>query len=471
MTPRARRFLFASALLAFAAGCAHRPGSVRDNADARAALAAGESEPAREPTRPRVERVTAPGTAFMRNRPDDPFEPRLVVTTQVAHGDLFLHALDRASPRYLSAQTLYRGQRAYLLPFAANYGVAPDRRTDLTFEVRIRRPDGRAGGEPFSAVLWQYAVSGPELLLYPATTVSFHAEAADPLGEYQIDVLVTDHLAGTSRTLTHSLHVIDYAPSDLPEQFDAQAWFSRYYQYPTPELALPALPRLLSELPSDRRASAIPPILGFYDQLLGDNTWLLPAFCARLAVASPEEAYALSLVLGHHLRRSAAPPAGVDFATWTRLADFRTYAWPSDPEGPLERAAQLDNLWGRFLASGLYSPLERLLDPLAHHDDLGAADRWQKLRAAAGAEADLSLDALAEPPAPGDTDAPPDEVRRDVLLRTAIWTLRNHVGQHTLVRSYLDWTLQLGTLPPAERGLLARILRPEPAAPAAAIQR
>ena len=456
MTLRVRCFLPALVLLGLATGCAHRPSVFP-------AAATGLTPAARpEAARPAAARISTPGTPFIRARPNEPFDPSFVVTTQVAHGDLFVHTLD-AGPRYLSASRLWRGQVAYLLPFAANYGLSSDRRTDLTYEIAIRRPDGASDGAPFSAALWQDVVSGPGLVLYPATSVAFHAEAGDPAGDYVITARITDHLSGQTRELVHTLTVEAYVPPALPAGFDAQAWLKAYYQHPAPELALPALSPLFTRLPADQRTDALPLLLGFYDQILADNDWLLPAFCARLAAADPDEAYILSVLLGFHLRKAAAPPAGVDFASWVRLEDFRAYAWPSDPENPLAQAAQLDTLWGRFFASGLYAPVERILASLANHPDLGATDRWQKARAAAGMPVDLSPEALAIDDPDFAALAPPSEVRRDVLLRTALWSLRGNSRQHPLLRSYLDWTLRVGDLPPAEKNLLQRVLAADPA--------
>jgi hypothetical protein len=448
MPPRVRRLLFAASLLALLAGCVHRPA-----APTLTSSAASQTESA-----PSASRITPPGTAFTRNQPASPFTPRLVVTSQVAHQDIFARS-NGNSPGYFAAETLRRGQRVYCLPFAINYGMAPDGRSDLTFALSVYKPDGTMDGVPLSGVLWQDQVAGPDRVLYPATTMLFEVEPDDPAGDYVIVARVTDHLAGETVELRHSLRVADYVPPPAPVDFDPRRWFDGYHLAPTPELALPALPILFSAIPADQRTATLPSLLGFYDQVLTDNPWLLPAFCTRLSACEPNEAYALSLVLGHHLRHASEPPAGVSFAAWVRLTDFRTYAWPGDADAPLARAAQLDTLWGRFFASGLYSPVADMLALLTHHADLGAADQWQTQRAAAGAVVDLSAAALAEPAGPDDSpDAPPADVRRDVLLRNTLWSLRNNARQHPLLRGYLDWTLRNGVLPEAERGLLLRIL-------------
>lgn len=434
--------LLAAALLAFVGGCAQAP---RHRTDARL-LPTLAYTPANSPAP--VARVTAPGTAFTRASPAEPFAPRLVATTQVAHGDLFIHAFDGSGPPLRSATHLHRGQTAFLLPLARNYARDADGRTDLTYELTIRKPDGSADGPPAAGVVWQEPVARPDLVLYPSISISFWTEPSDPLGDYRVVVRIHDHLAGETVELEHLLTVVAYAPPELAADFEPLAWHESYYQNPRPELALSALPRCFERLPADQRAAAQPALLGFYDQLLTDNPWLLPAFCARLATARPDEAYALSLVLGFHLRGADSPPAGVSFAAWIRLADFRSHAWPSDPDRPLDEPAQLEALWGRFLASGLYAPVARLLLPLGNLSDLGAADR-----PVPGAAPDTPGDEILDAPL-----APSSAIQRDLLLRSALWSLRRYSRQHPLVRAYLDWTLRAGELPPAQLDLLKRVL-------------
>lgn len=468
MPTRARRFLALAALLGLAAGCAHRPTPSGPAAAAsiaplapRPPAATHDSEP------PPATRRSRPGTPFTRAQPDQPFSPLLVVTTQVAHDDIFLHVLAGSGPGYQPVRKLYHGQRVFILPLARNYAFDALENADLTFELSVRKPDGRLDGAPLSASLWQGMVSSPDLLLYPSSTVSFYAAPDDPVGEYQILVRIHDHLAGVVSELSHTLEIEAYGAPPLPEDFDSERWFQSYYLAPTPEFALPALPLFFQKLPADKRAGAIPPLLGFYDQLLTDNPWLLPSFGARLAAAEADEAFALSLVLGFHLRAASAPPAGLDTGLWDRLADFRGHAWPADPDAPLLQASQLDALWGRFFASALYAPLQRLLEPLANTADLGAAERWRKALPDAESQELLPMPDLEDPETPV-------EIRREVLLRTALWSLRANARQHPLVRGYLEQTLRTGDLAPGARALLERALRADtgpttPATPAVAV--
>lgn len=112
MPTRARRFLALAALLGLAAGCAHRPTPSGPAAAAsiaplapRPPAATHDSEP------PPAARRSLPGTPFTRAQPAQPFSPLLVVTTQVAHDDIFLHVLAGSGPGYQPVRKLYHGQR------------------------------------------------------------------------------------------------------------------------------------------------------------------------------------------------------------------------------------------------------------------------------------------------------------------------------------------------------------------------
>lgn len=472
MSLRARRLFVLALLLGLLPGCARLPQPSTPRRDA-AALAkessetsAANSAAAEAP----VARRSLPGTPFTRADASAKLDPRLLVTTQVAHSDLFFNSPPNGGPRLLAANRLYRGQRAFILAFASNYARDAQNRTDLTFRLVIRKPDGTTDGEPFDGVIWQETVGSPGLVLYPASNITFWTEPTDPLGDYRFELRVHDHLSGDTLDLLHTATLVDYTPPILAAEFDPNLWFNTYYQHPNPELALPALARLFEKLPSDKRQGALPPILGFYDQILTDNSWLLPAFAARLTQAGPDEAYALSVVLGYHLRAAPSAPAGISPAIWNRLATFRTSPWPFDPETPFLIASQFDTLWGRFYASGLYAPIARLLEPLANSADLGAAQRWSAAQPTPPSDSTTDPDATTpEPPFDLEDPATPDDIRREILLRTALWSLRANAAQHPLVRGYLDWTVRYGDLVPDTRALLERALAttaaPAPATP------
>jgi hypothetical protein len=451
-----RRLLTACLLFALA-GCAHRveQAPAATLSEPKPAASPDPAAPAMAPgaTSTPVTRITVPGEAFTRADPTKPLAPSLVVTTQVAHSDLFYASLLGVGPGFHQVKTLYRGQRAYVLPFAVNYAVASDGRTDLTFELSLLKANGSADGAPLHGVLFQGKVTDPRQLFLPATLVNYYAEPGDPLGTCRLTARIQDHLGGDDITLSESFVIADYTPPSLPAGLEVEPWLQTYYQNPAPELALPALAALFEQLTTSRRNTALPTIIGFYDQVLNDNPWLLPAFTTRLAAAEPNEAYALSVVLGFHLRNATQAPSGCTPETWARLESFRTYPW-TNPDAAITEADQINCLWGRFFASGLYAPVSRLLEPLDAYADLGATARFNAAQASTPA---ADNDAAVGPAVTTET---PPAVFREQLLRGALWSLGDNAKRHPLVRAYLELTLLNGKLAEMPRTLLSRFLAP-----------
>lgn len=436
MSPRVGRLGFGLLFAGLLAGCSLprdgaprlRPGPAATVAPAGAAAAAGQ-----ESVAPRE------------------LSTLLLVTAQVAHADIFVHAMHGVGPRYQPATRLYRGQRAFVLPFVRGYGRDAAGAADVGYELAIRKADGSPDGTPVAGIVWRDKVPSSDLTLFPASLITFWTEPTDPLGPYEFTARVRDAVTGREETLTRVVEIVDYQIPTLPADFEPETWFNTYYLQPSPELALPALRALFAAMPADRYEAALPPLLGFYDQLLADNAWLLPAFGRRLLDADSDEAFALSLVLAYHLRSAATAAAagGLSSEVRERVQHLAGYDWPSDSVGELVRPAQLDELWGRFFASGLYEPVGRLVAPLAHAADLGAVERWQAASTANGEEATAP-----------DLDDPdlPDAVRREVVLRAALWSLLSNAGRHPLVAGYLRWSVASEAVDPAARELLRRAL-------------
>jgi hypothetical protein len=102
------------------------------------------------------------------------------------------------------------------------------------------------------------------------------------------------------------------------------------------------------------------------------------------------------------------------------------------------------------------------MDPMAYHADLGAAERWRKALPAPAPGDALPMPDLDDPDTPVD-------LRREVMLRTALWSLRANARQHPLVRNYLEQTLRAGDLAPYARAFLQHILQAEPASVAVSL--
>jgi hypothetical protein len=76
--------------------------------------------------------------------------------------------------------------------------VGPDGKCNVTAELSITGPDGKAYGKTMQAPVWnEPPASGYNLQLSPAS-IGFRLDPEDALGSYTLHASVTDRLAGTT---------------------------------------------------------------------------------------------------------------------------------------------------------------------------------------------------------------------------------------------------------------------------------
>jgi hypothetical protein len=391
----------------------------------------------------------APKTTIHRADPTKPFEPVVIITKQPAYHDFYVHTLGDVAPEFQDVSTLWAGERVYIFVLAGNYAVSAANDVNLTFDLTIRRPDRKKKNAGSNLIIYQGKMDDPQTVPFPEKTLEFSTDPGDPTGEYTLVVTVHDRIGGEKRVVKKILQVIPFASAEPPDDFSADDWMMNYYRLPRPELALPAL-RAMSEKILVDNEGAWPPIIGFYGQLLANDPWLVPEFAEGMHQGTDHEMQAITRVLGYALRNASEPPAGVTPDDWAALAEARSEQWP-DPDATLTDPSQLDMLWGRFFATGTFAPVSRIASTLAYYPCLGQFDELKK---------------SGQKPAV----IPPD-VAKDLVLRSALWSLGSLAKQQPLVHNYGEWILARENLDSTSQLLLAKALGHEikddasPAAP------
>ncbi len=340
--------------------------------------------------------------------PAKPLAITLVATTQYATHDFYAHTTDRVGPDFRGTTRIFPGQRIDLVVLAQNYALNTASRAALVYDLTITYPGGSSQSAGHDLRLCVGPVPDAGLLAYASQTASFSTDPGDPLGTYTFTVTARDRVANDTLTKTVTLQVVPYIEPPLPADFDPVLWMVSYYLNPSPALALPALFKIAAVIPKDN-TDAWPPILGFYEELLKANPWLTPVFQARLKNASPADRTLLEFVLGYAWRHDPA------------FAGQNQARWPDVDTGDLNDPMQLDVLWGRFFATGAFAPVERISSALRMHACLGALDKFK----------------VASPHA----TAPSPEVMKELVLKSAQWSLGRNARVHPLVRRYCAWLL------------------------------
>ncbi|HTJ79209.1 MAG TPA: hypothetical protein VL357_09450 [Rariglobus sp.] len=357
--------------------------------------------------------------------PAKPLEITLVATIQYATHDFYAHTTDHTGPDFQGTSRLFPGQRVDLVVLAKNYALNPAGSASLVYDLAITYPDGRTQQAGHDLRLCVGPVPDSGLLAYASQTASFSTDPGDPPGNYTFTVTAHDRVAGGAPVAkTATLQAIPYAEPALPTDFNPSGWMASYYLNPSPALALPALFKIAAALPRDN-TDAWPPILGFYEEVLKANPWLAPVFKARLQNATPEDRTLLLFVLGYAWRHDPA------------FAGLSKGPWPDVDDGVLDDPRQLDLLWGRFFATGAFAPINRIVSALRMHDALGALDRLK----------------ASNPKA----SSPTPEVMRELVLKSAQWSLGRNARAHPLVYRYCEWILAQNDSDDAFKSLLSTV--------------
>ncbi|HVZ66222.1 MAG TPA: hypothetical protein VG936_16770 [Lacunisphaera sp.] len=368
----------------------------------------------------------------------------MIPTIQYAHRDIWTQTPAARGPTAMTVDQVVRGQEVQILVFATNCTVGADGAAEVTYDISFVRPDGKTGGSKTGLrLIPRGPVKNSRYVRKAVDMVGFVANGEDPLGEWKVVVAATDRIGSLTVQREQTFKVVDYGVLDapVPGHADPGRWLMNYHNRPAPHQLLAMLqqfaenPPVGTPPPVDEENGAL---LGFFEQVLKDNPWLLPHVIARLAKTQDRERALLSVLLAYAKRDDPAFADSLPDALRDSIKTHRLERWPAPTAEPL-RGAQLDVLWGRFFASGRYEPIRALVGVLAYHPFKEALSEY-KLR--------------SNKPAP-----PPVEVLKSAVFGAAVWSLRSNIQQDQLVRDYCEAILLRRELPEAEHAWLAGIYR------------
>lgn len=346
-----------------------------------------------------------------------PLTARIMPTVQYAHADIYYRTPPGEGPSFTLTRELVADQRLDLLVMAQGASSDAAGKVNVVYDLRVLAPNGSVVEDSRDLRLAvdravPAQITPAQMVLFPTDVAALVVKTGEPMGEYRIEVTVRDRVAGTTATASQTVTAsADNAPLPWPESKDVNLWWTTYYLNPQPRLFVSALvelsrkPELRNRPPEGQGA-----LLGFTDQVLKDNPWLVPQVLAQVKRTDDEwEKRILSMVLASALRDRPGELENLLKDVVKRL--------PQESKEPLA-GAQLDLWWGQFMGGGRFQPVLELVQ-------LG--ERYQVYRPA--------YDAYAARPEPRGA-ATLDE-RRGALHATALWSLGSNARQHKRVMHYL----------------------------------
>ena len=364
---------------------------------------------------------------------DQSFDVLVVPTLLDNDMDIWYKTPPDSAPTINSVSSVTKGQVFKIAVFFSRYRVDNKNRADITFDIRLIKPDG----SPYFVQkgLKGYAGKTPraDMVLLCAAMVGVSFEPEDPWGDYTISVVAHDNIAKASKSQSVGITLAKWSPGEKPATFkDFEKWYRDYHVAPKPNEAVHAY--LAHEPLQDKKGGLLLAGLYFFKVILEENKYLVDHLAARFEKAAEEQQKKIILML-YWLNKLDRVPL-----TPEQKAAYKAWAAQAvlpDPYGETLSGDQQDMLWAEFFATGRIRPIRKLISNLEYSKYKGSIEAYKKS---------------------DKTDEDKRNAYKDAVFQSAVWSITSNCKQHALVAKYCIYLHDSGDLSANEKSLLGVIL-------------
>ncbi|WOO40284.1 hypothetical protein [Rubellicoccus peritrichatus] len=368
------------------------------------------------------------------------FDYLLTATTADDNLDIWHRTLRNTALAIPPTYHLYKEQPFQVLLIFQGFGLGPNGKADVTFDIKIFDPDGEE-------ILQQKGMTGirgedfqPGVLALGSSQISLMFEPTDPFGVYRIETLAHDNISGKKKKRRIDLQLVPFGYAQpLGSMAHYKQWLSSYYQNPDPARALLAYLQF-AEVENSVTGQLDFTQIAFFSYLLEKHPFLLKALADSYPNSDPDMKLKILFMLAIMDYRDA-PYLGTLSEPEKAFFEAIRFIYPPNGYDPIISPQQLDVLWAEFYASGRYEPIAQIVSGLELAEFEGSLIEYGNLNDAEDADEKTKQDAF-----------------REVLFQSVRWSLLNNIRQHPLVRAYCEYLLQEGGLDENQRNQLAGIL-------------
>lgn len=344
-------------------------------------------------------------------------------------------------PMIPNSDTVFRGQTIYLSAIVGDYRLDTKGCADVVLSVEVFRPDGSeyysVKEQPF---MDGYAGYMDGRFQMSSTFLSVTFENKDPLGSYGIKMLITDRVSHTSKMLESKVELVELPAYDhftFTDEERLMDWVNNYHRCPQPEKALAAYLYICPKYGDDE--TALIPLLGLMLEIFQHNQFLYPQLSECYDKQSEDIQNYLDLLM-YYLgigREDFTQSVGEEVQLILDLLQETLYP---EKSGVIVTPIQLDVLWGKFLASGSYEPVLKLIKTLDYVKYRGSMKKvnWKNWYHV--------------------SDQKKQEALNEMIYEALRWSLHSNCKQFPLVRQYCEWALSDGNLTGTQRRELQKVL-------------
>lgn len=335
-----------------------------------------------------------------------------------------------------TTDTVFPEQTLYIAAIACDYQVDKKGYTDIVYSVRVLGPDNSIYTVVDSLPLINGKVKDPHLFQMSRGFVNLSFEKSDPLGTYQIEVLIIDKIANKTKRLESQVVLKELPPYDHYLVTDNNNFEQRTYHYymnPHPERA--TADYLYAYQKYSDNETAFIPLLGFMVEVFQHNRFLYPQL-----YENQEDTFAINLLMYCLGIENPTFDQSMEEEVTFVMDALKSTLFP-ELGGSITNPVQLDILWAKFMASGGYEPVKILIQTLDYAKYKGS---FKKVKWADGLE-----------------NIPEKKVQNainEMIYNALTWSMRSNCEQHPLVLQYCQWALENEKLSSLQRKELKKIL-------------
>ncbi len=367
--------------------------------------------------------------------PAAPFECELMMTRQDASMDWWYAVPENFAPQISTVSAVTRGEYFRILPLFRKYKTDIGGAANITFDLRITRPDGTVRLE-LPKLEGHVGLALPHGLLPAQAVVNFCFEPEDAWGTYDVELAAVDHASASTNRLHRRIELQPFELEKMTKE-EREALFLSYCTVPDPSRALAAFLQTEESFFTEGY-EPVWSAVWFFKTVFENNDYLIPLMMERYGACAPKQQRDIILMAVLLGTTDQLPRLSTEMRRYRRLMEAGRIP---DPYAEITTGKQLDMLWAEFFAAGTVKPLKQMVRSLSLAEHLGTLDKIEA----------------------GELDAEDEAVyRRGILesvFQAALWSLRSNCTKVPLVKQYCIGILETEVLEKQAATCLAMLLQ------------
>jgi len=363
----------------------------------------------------------------------------LIKTIDYSFKEKWSNTVGSSIPIISTCNTVYKKQYFFITTVASDYALNNQDVANVLYSIKITKPDNSIYFSQENLPLINGKISNKNNFQMSDAILKICFENNDAFGKYKIEVLINDIISGKSKSINSEITLAplpSYNDIQIKNDEDFSEWFTNYYKNPSPEQAI-AYYTYYSQSKFSEKESTFLPVFSVFLEIVKNNNFLL----SQILDCYKQEDLKTKIYLLYLLTYSDLGTK--DF--FESLVDKEKEVYDGiknvpliDIYGTISNPAQLDMLWGTFMASGSYMPILKLIQTLDYTKYQGYLDAFNKSE---------------------QTDEDRQNAINNAIYDSLVWSLRSNCEQHRLVKDYCYWAVNYENLSVEQKDELNKILK------------